>query len=69
MAYPIAPEVVACMQQARSPSTEEVARVAEAVWRDMTTGRSAFAWGDLTEDSSERLISMRVAGAALGGIA
>lgn len=63
----IAPEVIACIAEGRDPSVDELFRVAGQIWTDMRGSRSAFAWGELTSDSSERLVSLRAAQAALAG--
>ncbi|MBB4097446.1 hypothetical protein [Sphingomonas kyeonggiensis] len=63
----IAPEVVACISEGRDPSDAELLRVAGQIWTDIRGARSAFAWGELTADSSERLLSLRAARGALAG--
>lgn len=62
-----ASEVIDCIAQGRAPSADELARVADHIWTDMRGSRSAFAWGELTADSSERLLTLRAARAALAG--
>lgn len=63
----IAPEVIDCIAEGRDPSVDELFRVAGQIWTDIRGPRSAFAWGELTHDSSERLLSLRAAQAALAG--
>ncbi len=63
----IAPEVIDCIAEGRLPSREELHRVADHIWSDIRGVRSAFSWGQLTEDSSERLLTLRAAHAALAG--
>lgn len=63
----IAPEVIDCIAEGRPPSVEELFRVADQVWLDIRGAKSAFSWGELTHDSSERLLTLRVAQAALAG--
>lgn len=63
----IAPEVIDCIAEGREPSADELLRVADCIWTDIRGSRSAFAWGDLTQDSSERLLTIRAAQAALAG--
>jgi hypothetical protein len=63
----IAPEVIACITEGRSPSADELFRVAGQIWSEMRGSRSAFSWGELTSDSSERLVSLKAARAALAG--
>jgi hypothetical protein len=63
----IAPEVIDCIADGRSPTVEELYRVADHIWSDVRGSRSAFTWGELTHDNSERLLSIRAAQAALVG--
>ncbi|WP_044330589.1 hypothetical protein [Sphingomonas hengshuiensis] len=64
----IAPEVIACIAEGRDPSVDELLRVADHIWTEVRGTRSAFAWGELTADSSERLLGLRAAqGALVGG--
>ncbi len=65
----IAPEMIDCIAEGRSPSAEELFRVADHIWTDLRGPRSAFSWGELTQDSSERLLTLRAAQAALAGTA
>jgi len=63
----IAPEVIDCIAEAREPSVAELCRVAALIWSDIRGTRSAFAWGELAADSSERLLSLKAAHIALTG--
>jgi hypothetical protein len=63
----IAPEVIDCIAEGREPDVDELFRVARHIWADVQGPRSAFAWGELTQDSSERLLSLKAAQAALVG--
>lgn len=63
----IAPEVVACIAEGRDPSIDELYSVADRIWDDIQGPKSAFAWGQLTADSSERLLTLKAAQAALIG--
>lgn len=63
----IAPEVIECIAEGRSPSIDELHRVADHIWIDIQGDRSAFAWGDLTADSSDRRLTLKAAQAALSG--
>jgi hypothetical protein len=63
----IARPVVDCIADGREPSVHELFEVAERIWTDTRTARSAFSWSDLPVDGSERLISLRAAQAALTG--
>lgn len=63
----IAPEVIDCIAQDRSPSIDELYRVADHIRSDLRCARPAFAWGETDPDSIERLLTLRVAQAALVG--
>ncbi|MHA6717872.1 hypothetical protein ACX40Y_00335 [Sphingomonas sp. RS6] len=63
----IAPEVIDCIANGRQPRVDELYRVAGHIWADLHPGESAFSWGDASDNSSERLITLRVAQAALVG--
>ena len=63
----IAPEMIDCIAEGRPPSVDELHRVADHIWVDIQGSRSAFAWGELTADSSERLLTLKAAQAALSG--
>jgi hypothetical protein len=64
---PVAEEVVACMTDGRDPTVTDLLHVAERIWDDIHGTKSAFAWGELHADSSERLLCLRAAQAALRG--
>ena len=63
----IPPQVIACIREGRAPLADELALVADRIWRDVQGTRSAFAWGDLSEDNAERILVTQVARAALAG--
>lgn len=63
----IAPEVIDCIAQDRSPSIDELYRVADHIRSDLRGARPAFAWGETDPDSIERLLTLKVAQAALIG--
>jgi hypothetical protein len=63
----IMPEVIDCISEGRHPSDDELRRVADHIWADVRGRRSAFAWGDFCEDSSDRRLTLRAAEAALVG--
>lgn len=63
----VAPEVVDCIAQGRPPSVNELYRVAEHIRSDLRGARPAFAWGETEPDNIERLLTLRVAHAALVG--
>jgi hypothetical protein len=60
-------EVIECVSEGRSPTTPELFRLAEQIWREATTDRSAFAWGQLASSDPERLFCLRAAVAAAVG--
>lgn len=60
-------EVVDCMAEGRSPTLQEVFRVAERIWIESAPDRSAFAWGRLPAAAPARLHSLRAARVALCG--
>jgi hypothetical protein len=63
----VASEIIACIAEAREPTVLELGRVADRIERDMWGYRSAFTWGRSKADRSNRLISVRIALAALAG--
>jgi len=63
----IAREVIDCIAQGRDPSADELARVADRIWNDIRGAQSAFAWGNLSHESSEWLLSLKAARVALSG--
>jgi hypothetical protein len=63
----IAPELIDCIANGRAPRIDELDRMAGHIWADLCPERSAFCWGELSADSSERLVSLRAAHAALIG--
>lgn len=60
-------EVIECVSEGRSPTTPELFRLAERIWREGAAERSAFAWGQLASSDPERLCSLRAAVAAAVG--
>jgi hypothetical protein len=63
----VASEIIACIAEAREPTVLELGRVADRIERDVWGYRSAFIWGRSSADRPSRLISMRIALAALAG--
>jgi hypothetical protein len=63
----ISPEIVSCIGEGRSPSVQELVRVADHILLEMQGTRSAFTWGNQHEASVERQQSFRAAHAALSG--
>jgi hypothetical protein len=62
-----APEMIACIAEGREPTIDELFRVADRIGADLRGTRSAFAWGELKGDNSERLLTLRAAMTALTG--
>ena len=60
-------EVIECVSEGRDPTTPELFRLAERIWRDGAAERSVFAWGQLASSDPERLSSLRAAVAAAIG--
>ncbi|MBO9623935.1 MAG: hypothetical protein J7500_14595 [Sphingomonas sp.] len=63
----IAPEMIDCIAQGRPPRVDALFRVADHIWQDVRGSRSAFAWGELPDENSERQLILRAAHAALLG--
>ncbi|KRC82253.1 hypothetical protein [Sphingomonas sp. Root241] len=63
----IAPEVIDCIAQDRLPSIDELYRVADRIRSDLRGTKPAFAWGEADPEGIERLLTLRVAQAALVG--
>lgn len=63
----IAPEIVACIREARHPTIYEVTRLAERIRTEVYGAVSAFAWGGSRNEHIERTLSLRFALAALTG--
>lgn len=59
--------VIDCMATGRGPSIAELFTVAERIWMDGASDRSAFRWGCLPPTHSERLFALRAAQVALLG--
>ena len=65
---PLMPDqVVECISTGRDPTLQELFEVAERMWTDGAAGRSAFGWGRLPPDSSDRLTALHGAQLALSG--
>ena len=63
----IADQLVDCIANDRDPTVQELFALAERMWTEGSAGRSAFAWGCLPPDSTDRLRSLRAAQLALSG--
>jgi hypothetical protein len=60
-------EVIECVSEGREPTVHELFRLAERIWQDSGSMRSAFAWDQLPTSDPERLCSLRAAMAAAVG--
>lgn len=65
-ALTVAPEIIACVGEAREPSVQELGRLADRVHREIW-GEPAFAWEPAVGETMSRLASVRIAHAALLG--
>lgn len=63
----VAPELIACIREARHPTIHELGRLAERIRTEIYGAASAFAWAGERVERYERLMSMRFAQAALSG--
>jgi hypothetical protein len=63
----VADQLVDCMANGRDPTVHELSHVAERIWTDGADERSAFGWGSLAANSSDRLFAFRSAQVALVG--
>ena len=59
--------VIDCIATGRGPSITELVIVAERIWVDGASDRSAFRWGCLPPTHSEKLFALRAAQVALLG--
>ena len=62
------PTVIDCVARDRTPTVQELFRVAERIWTDGAVGRSAFNWDCLDTADPEKLMALRAAKAALLGV-
>ena len=60
-------EIIECISEARSPTPQELARLAERIWEESGAERSAFAWSDLSSSDPERMCALRAAAVAAAG--
>lgn len=60
-------QLVDCIANDRDPTVQELFALAERIWTDASGTRSAFTWGRLPPDSSDRLVALRAAKLALSG--
>jgi hypothetical protein len=63
----VAPEILACIREARDPTIQELGRLAERVRLEIFGSSPAFAWASPDEQNAERTVSFRVAQVALTG--
>ncbi|GHH26103.1 hypothetical protein GCM10008023_40210 [Sphingomonas glacialis] len=59
--------VIDCVASDRAPTIQELFHVAERIWTDGASDRSAFRWGRLAPTDPARLLSLRAAQMALMG--
>lgn len=62
-------ELIACIAAGREPTVQELFSLARRVWAEGAPERSAFGWDRLPPAHGERLLSLRLAQAALSGSA
>ena len=60
-------EFIACVSEGREATIRELHAVAERIWADGASERSAFAWGTLSIASPQRLAALQAAHLALRG--
>ena len=63
----VANELVACMSTARPRTVQELFALAERMWVEGATCRSALSWNNLASDASDRVLAQPGAQAALIG--
>lgn len=64
----LAPEIIARIGEGRAPTLQELGRVADRIRAEVYHSSSAFLWRSDDEESAERLLSYRLALAALTGV-
>jgi hypothetical protein len=62
-----ADEIIECVSEPRSPTVQELSRLAKRMWEESGAERSAFAWGDLLPSNPEGLCALRAAAVATTG--
>lgn len=60
-------EVIECVSEGRNPTVDELFRLAQRIWQESASERSAFSWDQLAPSHPERLCSLRAAMAAASG--
>ncbi|ODP36444.1 hypothetical protein [Sphingomonas turrisvirgatae] len=63
----IAPEVIHCIEADRTPTPDELQRVAQHIRSDLLRSAPAFAWGQASTEDAEQLLLLRAAEAATTG--
>lgn len=61
----VAPELIACIREARHPTIHELGRLAESIRSEIYGAASAFAWAGARDERYKRQMSMRFVQAAL----
>ena len=59
--------VIDCVASDRAPTIREIFHVAERIWTDGASDRSAFSWDRLAPTDPAKLMSLRAAQMALLG--
>lgn len=59
--------VIDCVASDRAPTIQELFHVAERIWIDGASDRSAFRWGRLAPADPAKLMALRAAQVALRG--
>jgi hypothetical protein len=60
-------ELIECVSTGATPTAAQLTTLAARIWRDAAQHRSAFSWGTLVPDASERVFALRLAAVALTG--
>ncbi|TPG13172.1 hypothetical protein EAH84_07165 [Sphingomonas oligophenolica] len=59
--------VAACIGSDRSPTVQELDRLAERIWIETGAERSAFGWGRLQPSLDDRVMALRAALVSMTG--
>lgn len=67
-ASPLMPDqLIDCVATGRIPTAADLDHVAERMWREGAAHRSAFAWGEMSPNATDRILALRSAVMALQG--
>jgi hypothetical protein len=64
---PMSFSLISCVAAGRDPTVPELFDLAERMWTESATDRSAFAWGQLHPASTDRVVALRSALVAFSG--